>query len=76
MESGISQVALPKSRCHSDVGEAHPDQWLVVEAVEAHSDRRFFDRIAVVDACSDSRATMKYGEARKHEQDRAALGWG
>jgi len=22
---------MPKGRCHSDIGEAHPDQWLVVE---------------------------------------------
>lgn len=52
---------------------AHPDQWLVVEALEAHSenDRRCFDRIAVIDACSDGRAAMKrYSELRREHPQR------
>jgi hypothetical protein len=36
-----------------EVRAAHPDQWLVIEALEAHSenDRRILDRIAVIDVC-------------------------
>jgi hypothetical protein len=38
----------------SAIRAAHPDRWLVVEALEAHSenDHRIFDRIAVVEVCS------------------------
>jgi hypothetical protein len=39
----------------SDIRKAYPDQWLVIEAIEAHTDRRrrIVDRIAIVDVCSD-----------------------
>ncbi len=54
----------------SDVRNAHPDQWLVIEALDAHSEghHRIYDRIAVVEACPDGRTTMKrYAELhRKH----------
>src|SRR5678815_837100 len=45
----------------SEVRVAHPDQWLVIEALEAHTsgNRRILDRIAVIEVCSDGRATMK-----------------
>lgn len=52
----------------SEVRAAHPDQWLVIEALDAHSenDHRVFDRIAVIDTCPDGRTTMKrYGELRR-----------
>lgn len=56
----------------SEVRAAHPDRWLVIEALEAHTEdtRRVFDRIAVVDVCPDGRATMKrYAELhRQHPQ--------
>jgi hypothetical protein len=44
-----------------DVREVYPDQWLVIEALEAHSaeNRRVFDRIAVVEVCADGPTTMK-----------------
>jgi hypothetical protein len=44
-----------------DVRAAHPDQWLVIEALEAHSvdGRRVFDQIAVVEVCPDGRTLMK-----------------
>ena len=34
----------------SDIRAAHPDQWLVIEALEAHSenDHRVFDGVAVL----------------------------
>lgn len=52
----------------SEIRAAHPDQWLVVEALEAHSehDHRVFDRVAVIELCADGRAAMKrYGELRR-----------
>jgi hypothetical protein len=56
----------------SDVRAAYPNQWLVIEALEAHTtgNRRILDRIAVVDVCQDGRETMKrYGELhRQHPQ--------
>jgi hypothetical protein len=57
----------------SDVRAAHPDQWLVVEALEAHSenDHRIFDRIAVVEVCSDGRAAMKrYSDLQREHRHR------
>ena len=55
-----------------EVRDAHPDQWLVIEALEAHSENehRILDRVSVIDVCSDGRATMKrYGELqRAHPQ--------
>jgi len=52
----------------ADVCAAHPDQWLVIEALEAHSEsqRRVFNRIAVVETCLDGAA------ARRRYQNRAA----
>ena len=56
----------------TDVRTAYPEQWLVIEALEAHSveNRRVFDRIAVVEVCEDGRATMKrYADLhRQHPQ--------
>lgn len=45
----------------SEVRAAHPDQWLVIEALEARTvdQRRIFDQIAVVDVCPDGPTTMK-----------------
>ncbi len=44
-----------------DVRAAYPDRWLVIEALQAHTegDRRVFDRIAVIEACADGRTAMK-----------------
>jgi hypothetical protein len=43
-----------------DVRLAFPDQWLVIEALEAHSadGRRIFDRIAMIAQCADGPAAM------------------
>ena len=45
----------------ADVRTAYPDQWLVIEALEAHSaeNRRVFDQIAVLEVCADGPITMK-----------------
>lgn len=56
-----------------EVRAAHPDQWLVIEALEAHSEggHRVFDRIAAIEVCPDGRATMKrYGELRRAHPQR------
>lgn len=39
----------------ADVRVVHPEQWLVIEALDAHSenDRRIVDLIAVADICPD-----------------------
>jgi hypothetical protein len=44
----------------SQVREAYPDQWLVVEALAAHTEgnRRLLDRIAVIKTCADAAAVM------------------
>jgi len=57
----------------SEVRAAHPDQWLVIEALEAHSenDHRIFDRIEVIDAFADGRTAMKrYAELRREQPHR------
>lgn len=56
-----------------EVRAAHPDQWLVIEVLEAHSedDHRVFDWIAVIEVCPDGRATMKrYRELRRAHPQR------
>ena len=42
------------------VRTAYPDQWLVIEALEAHTEQRqrILDRIAVVETCPDGRSAM------------------
>jgi len=57
----------------SEVRAAHPDRWLVFEALEAHTlgNRRVFERIAVVEVCPDGRATMeRYRALHRERPDR------
>jgi hypothetical protein len=44
-----------------EVRKTYPNQWLVIEAVEAHSetDRRLLDKIAVVEVCADGAAALQ-----------------
>lgn len=54
----------------SEVRKAYPNQWLVVEALQAHTTqehRRCIDRIAVVDHCSDGSAALD-SYRRLHQQ--------
>jgi hypothetical protein len=56
-----------------EVRDAHPDQWLVIEVLDAHTelDRRVLDRVAVVEVCSDGRTTMKrHAELRRQHPNR------
>jgi hypothetical protein len=51
-----------------DVRDAHPDQWLVIEVLDARpqDDGRIVDRVSVIAVCDDGRATMKrYAELRR-----------
>ncbi len=44
----------------SQVQTAYPDQWMVIESLEAHTDgrQRILDRIAVIETCPDGKAAM------------------
>jgi len=46
----------------SEVRARHPGEWLVIEAVEAHTDehrRRVFDKLAVLESCPDGAAALR-----------------
>lgn len=46
----------------SEVREAYPNQWLIIEALEAHSTpdhRRQLDGVDVIDCCSDGASAMQ-----------------
>lgn len=54
----------------SEVRAAHPDRWLVIEALEAHTPgaRRAFDRVTVVEVCPDGWATLERYRALLRER--------
>ncbi|MHB8764615.1 MAG: hypothetical protein ACYDA8_09830 [Deferrisomatales bacterium] len=59
-----------------EVREAYPRQWLVVEALEAHTHadgRREVTRLAVVEACADAREAMSGYQALHHEYPQREL---
>ena len=45
----------------SEVRQAYPNRWLIIEAVEAHTaaERRILDKIAVMEACGDNAEVMQ-----------------
>ena len=45
----------------SEVRQAYPNRWLIIEAVEAHTpdEQRILDLIAVMEACDDNAAVMQ-----------------
>ena len=46
----------------SEIRAKYTDQWLLIEALEAHSSpdhRRHLDRIAVIEPCSDGRSAVE-----------------
>lgn len=51
------------------VRQAYPDRWLIVEALEAHSEdnQRQLDRLAVVEECRDGAAAFQRYQAL-HQQ--------
>lgn len=57
----------------TNVRKTYPNQWLVIEAVKAHSAkaRRVLDKIAVLEACRDGIAAMqKYRQLHKQYPER------
>jgi hypothetical protein len=56
-----------------DVRALHPDQWLVIEVLEAHSEdnRRSLDRFTVLELCADGGAAFqRYRELRRGQRSR------
>ena len=56
-----------------DARNAYPNQWLVIEALEAHSEgnHRILDRIAVIETCTDGAAAMRcYNELHRQYPQR------
>lgn len=53
----------------SEARETYPGQWLIIEALEAHTEdnRRILDRIAVVEVCPDGASAMQRYR-RLHQQ--------
>lgn len=46
----------------SEIRKAYPNQWLVIEALEAHTTpdgQRVLDNIAVIETCKDGNTAMK-----------------
>jgi hypothetical protein len=46
----------------AEIRRNYPDQWLVIEALEAYSKpdhRRVLDQIAVIEQCTDGQAAMQ-----------------
>ena len=56
----------------NEVKKAYPDQWLIIEAIEAHtqSDKRILDNITVADSFqNNNEALMSYVKLhRKHRE--------
>lgn len=52
-----------------DIRQTYPDQWLIIEALEARTEdnRRLLDRIAVIETCLDGAAAMQ-SYRRLHQQ--------
>ncbi len=52
----------------SQVRQAYPDQWLVIEALEAHTvgNQRLLDHIAVIATCQDGKGAFQSYQ-RLHE---------
>jgi hypothetical protein len=54
----------------SDIRKAYPDQWLIIEALQAYTtpdNRRHLDKIAIVERCIDGSAAMQ-SYRRLHQQ--------
>ena len=58
----------------SEIRKAYPDQWLVIEAIEAHtspSNQRELEKIAVIETCEDGIAAMnRYRHLHSQYPDR------
>ncbi|MGB9669498.1 MAG: hypothetical protein ACPL3P_05125 [Anaerolineales bacterium] len=55
-----------------EVRKVYPDQWLIIEAIKAHSEagHRLLDKIAVLETCEDGMSALKrYRELRQTYPD-------
>jgi hypothetical protein len=52
-----------------EIRTRYPDQWLIVEALDAHSEgeHRKLDRLAVVERCADGAEALKRYRALHHQ---------
>ena len=48
-----------------EVRQAHPDHWLIIEALEAHTEgqQRIFDQIAVIETCADGARSTEQAQS-------------
>lgn len=56
-----------------EIRQCYPQQWLLVEAIQAHSEanKRILDQLAVVNAFSDSKQAMeRYARLHRESPDR------
>lgn len=57
-----------------EVRKAYPNQWLIIEALQAHTSpehRRLLDKIAVIEKCADGKVAMKsYRQLHKQHPTR------
>ena len=54
----------------TEIRQAYPDQWLIIEALQAHTtadSRRRLDKIAIIERCQDGAAAMQ-SYRRMHQQ--------
>lgn len=45
-----------------DIRQNYPNQWLIIEALEAHTDtkhQRCLDKLSVIEFCADGKTAMK-----------------
>jgi hypothetical protein len=57
----------------TDVRAAHPDRWLVIEAIDAYTvgTRRIYESLDVIDVCRDGASAMRrYRELRRRYPER------
>jgi len=56
----------------ADVRTAYPDQWLVIEALDARTElgRRLWNQVAVIERCTDGPSTMKRYALLRREHPR------
>jgi hypothetical protein len=52
-----------------EVQKAYPDQWLIIEALAAHTEaaQRLLDHIAVIETCTDGAAALRSYEQLHRE---------
>lgn len=58
----------------TNVRKAYPDEWLIIEALEArttHDKRRLWDKVAVIERCTDGTTAMaSYRQPHRQYPDR------